>query len=119
MIACGVPVAALVTLLGGVDFGEIVGLFVVSVSLAVVGCVLSLTISVWAAKTHDVLMAVYMILALWLMALPIWGGLSASGKLVAPPRGSRRPIRTFWSCPTSIPERSVCGTMHSSPGLCC
>ena len=39
LIACGVPVAALVTLLGGVDFGAIVGLFVVSVSVAVIGCV--------------------------------------------------------------------------------
>jgi ABC-type transport system involved in multi-copper enzyme maturation permease subunit len=85
LIACGFPVAALVTLLGGVEFGVIVGLFVVSVSLAVIGCVLSLTISVWAAKTHDVLMAVYMIMAFWLLALPIWGGLSASGKLRAPP----------------------------------
>ena len=85
LIACGVPVAALATLLGGVDFGAIVGLFVVSVSLAVIGCVLSLTISVWATKTHDVLMAVYMIMGLWLLALPIWGGLSASGKLRAPP----------------------------------
>ena len=37
LLACGVPVAALVTLLGGVDFGAIVGLFVVSVSVAVVG----------------------------------------------------------------------------------
>ena len=85
LIACGVPVAALVTLLGGVEFGAIVGLFVVSVSAALIGCVLSLTISVWAAKAHDVLMAVYMILALWLMALPIWGGLSAGGKIPAPP----------------------------------
>jgi ABC-type transport system involved in multi-copper enzyme maturation permease subunit len=85
LIACVVPVAALVTLLGGVDFGAIVGLFVVSVSLAVVGCTLSLTISVWAAKTHDVLMAAYMIMGLWLLALPIWGGLSMSGKLPAPP----------------------------------
>ncbi len=30
-------------------------------------------------------MAVYMIVRLWLMALPIWGGLSASGKFPAPP----------------------------------
>jgi ABC-type transport system involved in multi-copper enzyme maturation permease subunit len=85
LIACGVPVAALVTLLGGVEIGAIVGLFVVTVSVAVIGCVLSLTISVWAAKTHDVLMAVYMILALWLLALPIWGALSTGGKIVAPP----------------------------------
>ena len=48
-------------------------------------CTLALTISVWAAKTHEVLMAVYMILGLWLMALPIWGGLSSGGKIMAPP----------------------------------
>ncbi len=42
LIACGVPVAALATLLGGVDFGAIVGLFVVSVSVAVIGFYLRL-----------------------------------------------------------------------------
>ena len=56
LMACGVPVAALATLLGGVEFGAIAGLFVVSASLAVLGCTLSLTISVWAAKTHEVLL---------------------------------------------------------------
>ena len=85
LIACGVPVAALATLLGGVEFGAIAGLFVVSVTLAVLGCTLALTISVWAAKTHEVLMAVYMFEGLWLLALPIWGGLSADGTLAGPP----------------------------------
>ena len=80
LIACGVPVAALATLLGGVEFGAIAGLFVVSVSLAVLGCTLALTISVWAAKTHEVLMAVYMFGGLWLLALPIWEEMAAGGK---------------------------------------
>ena len=84
LIACGVPVAALATLLGGVEYSAIVGLFVVSVSLALLGCILALTISVWAAKTHDVLMAVYMIDGLWLLALPIWWSFSASGTLHGP-----------------------------------
>jgi ABC-type transport system involved in multi-copper enzyme maturation permease subunit len=85
LIACGVPVAALATLLGGVEFGAILGLFVVSVALAVLGCTLALTISVWAAKTHEVLMAVYMFEGLWLLALPIWEGLSARGTFAGPP----------------------------------
>ena len=85
LIACGVPVACLSALLGGIEFEAIAGLFVVSVSLAVLACTLALCISVWATRTHEVLMAVYVILGLWLMALPIWDGLSRGGKIMAPP----------------------------------
>jgi ABC-type transport system involved in multi-copper enzyme maturation permease subunit len=85
LIACGVPVTCLSALLGGIDFGAIAGLFVVSLALAVLVCTLALFISVRAAKTHEVLMAVYMILGLWLLALPIWGGLSSGGRIMAPP----------------------------------
>ena len=85
LIACGLPVAALATLLGGVEFGAIAGLFMVSLSLALLGCTLALTISVWAAKTHEVLMAVYMFGGLWLLALPIWEELAAGSKLLGPP----------------------------------
>ena len=85
MIVCGVPVAALATLLGGVEFVAIAGSFIVSLSLAVLGCVLALTISVWATRTHEVLMAVYMFLGLWLLSLPIWYGLSFGKKLTPPP----------------------------------
>jgi ABC-type transport system involved in multi-copper enzyme maturation permease subunit len=85
LIVCGVPVACMAALLGGIEFGAIAGSFVVSLSLAVVACTLALAISVWASKTHEVLMAVYMIFGFWLMALPIWGGLASSGKIMAPP----------------------------------
>ena len=85
LLACGVPVACLSALLGGIEFGAIAGSFVVSLCLAVLVCALALTISVWAPKTHEVLMAVYMILGFWLMSLPIWLGVSSSGKIVAPP----------------------------------
>ena len=85
LIACGVPVTCLSALLGGIDFGAIGGLFVVSLALAVLVCTLALFISVWAAKTHEVLMAIYMILGLWLLGVPIWGGLSSGGKIMAPP----------------------------------
>jgi ABC-type transport system involved in multi-copper enzyme maturation permease subunit len=76
MIACGVPVAALAALLGGIDFGALAGAFVVSLALTVFGCVLALAISVWAAKTHEVLMAVYMIEGIWLLSIPFWWALA-------------------------------------------
>ena len=85
LVACGVPVASLSALLGGIEFGAIAGSFVVSLSLAVLACTLALTISVWASKTHEVLMAVYMIVGVWLMALPIWQELSSGGTMMAPP----------------------------------
>src|SRR5262249_20592590 len=85
MIACGVPVAALATLLGGVEFPAIVGLFTTLLVLALLGCALALAISIWAAKTHEVLMAVYVIEAAWLISLPIWYELCLTSKLPAPP----------------------------------
>jgi ABC-type transport system involved in multi-copper enzyme maturation permease subunit len=85
LIACGVPVAALGTLLGGIEFGAIVGLFLVSLALAVLGCTLALCISVWAKKTHEVLMAVYMIEGFWLLSLPIWWSYTVRSTVMAPP----------------------------------
>ena len=85
LIACGVPVACLSALLGGIEFGAIAGSFVVSLSLALLVCTLALTISVWAAKTHEVLMAVYMILGLLAHGAADLEGLSSGGKIMAPP----------------------------------
>ena len=70
LIACAVPVTALAALLGGIDFAALAGAFVVTMALAVLGCVLALTLSIWATKTHEVLMAVYVAEGLWLVALP-------------------------------------------------
>ena len=61
------------------------GLFAASAALAVLGCALAVAISVRATKTHEVLMAVYTLFGLWLLSLPIWWGLSAGAKIVAPP----------------------------------
>jgi hypothetical protein len=72
VIVCGLPVAAIAALLGGIDFGAVAGALAVSLALALLGCVLALAISLVATKTHEVLMAVYMIEALWLLSLPIW-----------------------------------------------
>ena len=118
LIACGVPVACLSALLGGVEFGAIVGSFVVSLSLALLACTLALTISVWAAKTHEVLMAVYMVLGLWLLALPIWGGLSSGGRIMAPPAWFEKAnpyVLVF--APTLNPGSPESRTLRHSPEL--
>jgi ABC-type transport system involved in multi-copper enzyme maturation permease subunit len=90
MITCGVPVVALATLLGGIEFSAIAGLFIVSLSLALLGCTLAITISVWATKTHDVLLALYLIEGLWLLTLPLWYGWTAGGRIMPPPDWFRK-----------------------------
>jgi ABC-type transport system involved in multi-copper enzyme maturation permease subunit len=84
LIVGGVPVMALAALLGGIDFGALVGAFALSMALAVLGCTLALTLSVRVPKTHEVLMAVYVAEGLWLFALPIWWSLSR-GRPPGPP----------------------------------
>jgi ABC-type transport system involved in multi-copper enzyme maturation permease subunit len=78
MIVCGVPVTALAALLGGVDFVALAGAFAVSLALALLGCTLALTLSIWVTKTHEVLMAVYVAEGLWLLSLQIWFSLSGT-----------------------------------------
>ncbi len=85
IIACAVPVVAIIALLGGIEFGAIAGLFGISVCLAVLGCCLAIAISVWATKTHDVLIALYIIEGLWLLALPLWTSIATNGGFAPPP----------------------------------
>ena len=68
LVACVLPVAALGGLLGGIDPLALLGSFVTAIACAVLGCSLALTLSVWGRKTHEVLMATYLILILWLIA---------------------------------------------------
>ena len=72
MVFCALPVMALGTLLGGIDPNALFGSFLVTLGLAIFGCSLALTLSVWGSKTHEVLLAVYAIIILWLLAFPIF-----------------------------------------------
>ena len=72
LVCCALPVLALCSLLGGVDPLALAGAFAVTVSLAVFGCALALTFSVWASKPYEVLMATYGCFGIWLLAIPIW-----------------------------------------------
>ena len=72
LVVATVPVLALAGLLGGIIIEAIVTLTLITVTLAVLGCALAMAISVCATKTHEVLMAVYGIEAVWVFAPIIW-----------------------------------------------
>ncbi len=69
-VGCTMPVAFLCTLLGGMDPDALLAAFAVTVGVAVLGCSLALTLSIWARKTHEVLLATYVIWAICLLASP-------------------------------------------------
>jgi ABC-type transport system involved in multi-copper enzyme maturation permease subunit len=75
LMACTLPVLALGTLLGGIDPVQLTGAFLVTLGVAVLGCALALTLSVWGTKTHEVLLATYAIVLVWLLLAPIWATL--------------------------------------------
>ena len=72
LIACALPVAALGTLLGGIDPVALTAAFLIAVGVALLGCSLALVLSVWMKKAHEVLIVVFATWAVWLLALPMW-----------------------------------------------
>jgi len=72
VLACGLPVFALSTFLGGIDPVETISATLVIIGVSVLGVSLALTYSVWATKAHEALMATYATWAVWLLALLAW-----------------------------------------------
>ena len=77
LIVCVLPVVALSGLMGGIDPLALLGSFLVSIGCALVGCALAMTLSVWARKTHEVVMMTYILIVIWLtfpglVAMAMW-----------------------------------------------
>jgi ABC-type transport system involved in multi-copper enzyme maturation permease subunit len=72
VMACGLPVLAISTSLGGVDPLSTFGGSLVILGVAILGVSVSLTYSVWATRPHEALMATYATYAVWLLALIAW-----------------------------------------------
>ena len=72
LVTCALPALALSTLLGGVDPLALAGAFLITVGLAVLGCTLALTFSLWAGKPYEALLATYCAYGIWLIVLPTW-----------------------------------------------
>ena len=82
LVACSWPVMAISSLLGGIDPIALTLAFAIIVVVAVLGCATSLALSVWARKSHEVILATYMVFILGLLLYPIWMGVtSSSGKV--------------------------------------
>jgi ABC-type transport system involved in multi-copper enzyme maturation permease subunit len=70
LVCCTAPVMLIATLLGGADPAGLVGAFLTSIGLACFGCSLAFALSVWGRKTHEVLLAAYLFITIWLLAGP-------------------------------------------------
>ncbi len=65
LVACGLPVLAIGSFLGGLDLGAAVGAELVTMGTAAVCCSVALLASVWARKPHQALLLAYTVVGLW------------------------------------------------------
>ena len=67
LVVATLPVMELLALLGGVDPDALLGSFLVTLGVAVLGCCLALVLSIRVRRTHEVLLATYAVWGLWLL----------------------------------------------------
>ena len=72
LIACALPVAALGTLMGGIDPVALTAAFLIAEGWPSSGVLLALALSVWMSKAHEVMIVVFAVWVLWLLALPVF-----------------------------------------------
>jgi ABC-type transport system involved in multi-copper enzyme maturation permease subunit len=70
LVACALPLLAILSLLGGVDPDALLGGFLVTIGVAVLGCSIALVFSIWARKTHEALLGTYAVWGIWLVGRP-------------------------------------------------
>lgn len=68
LLLTALPVLSGALFLGGIAPDALLGAFMVELGVGVFGCALALTLSVWGKQTHEVLMTVYLLLAIALLA---------------------------------------------------
>src|SRR5262245_56351891 len=78
LVAATLPVLELLTLLGGVDPDALLGAFVVTLGVAVLGCSLALVFSIRVRRTHEALLATYAVWGFWLLGTPMLQQISRS-----------------------------------------
>ena len=71
LMCCGLPVLALSGLLGGIEPAAVLGAYLVTAGVGLVGCALGLLLSVWAKKTQHALLPAYALLGAWAGAYPL------------------------------------------------
>jgi ABC-type transport system involved in multi-copper enzyme maturation permease subunit len=92
LVAATLPFLELLGLLGGVDSDALLGAFLVTLGVAVLGCCLALVFSIWVRKTHEALLATYAVWGLWLLGPPMLDQLSrATGLSLSVPLRTAEP----------------------------
>ena len=76
LAGCTLPVLAIGSLLGGIDPQALTGVFLITISVAIFGCTLAFTFSIWGSKPYEVLLATYAFFAVWMLAVPVLDVLS-------------------------------------------
>jgi ABC-type transport system involved in multi-copper enzyme maturation permease subunit len=71
LLACVLPVTALLALMGGVELRVMFGAFLVSLGITVLGGTLGLVFSVWARRMHEALLAGLGVWAICLLGYPM------------------------------------------------
>jgi ABC-type transport system involved in multi-copper enzyme maturation permease subunit len=110
LLLAGLPVLGAATLIGGIEPWTVFGALFISVGVTVFGCSLALLLSVWAGKTHEVLVASYAVLATALLACPVWVlAVEIGGTPGASAPGWLRKANPYWLAfaPYSNPFSSV------------
>ncbi len=84
LVACTWPVLAICSLLGGIDPTALTLAFAIILAVALLGCTMAMTLSVWARKPHEVVLVTYTFWGFLLLFWPLWFAVSRGG-LVGPP----------------------------------
>ncbi len=77
LLLASVPMLSVCLLMGGIDADAMYTGYAVCAALAVFGCALALALSVWGRKTHEVLLAAYLVELLLLLAYPFAAGIQS------------------------------------------
>jgi ABC-type transport system involved in multi-copper enzyme maturation permease subunit len=96
LVGCTVPIVFLSLFFGGIQPEALIGAFLATIGVAIFACTLALTLSVWAQKTYEVLLATYMVQLLMLLANPCWKAFAWYWPTMpAPPRWFEH-LNVFW-----------------------
>jgi ABC-type transport system involved in multi-copper enzyme maturation permease subunit len=110
LMACGLPVLALGSWLGGIDLAAALGAELVTAGTAVVCCSLALLASVWARKPHQALLLAYTVVGVWVAAAPLVHALflpGPPGAIVAVMLDMSNPILAAFAPDVSSPALTL------------
>jgi ABC-type transport system involved in multi-copper enzyme maturation permease subunit len=84
MVLCGVPFLALGNLLGGIEPTSVLGLLLVTLGSAILGCTLALALSIWGTRMTEVVLTTYAIWLTMILLPPTWWVLRTAGAVPWP-----------------------------------